>query len=109
MLSAVIAAQLTPDVDVLAVNADPVTRGLADADVLELATAQGRTVVTDNVKDFARLNAQWAALGKAHPGLLFISAKAFPQDRARIGRIVAALRGRARTDSWPAPGQYDFL
>ncbi len=110
MLSPVIAEQLVAaGLDVLVVSADPVLRGRSDADVLEWAAGEGRAVVTDNVRDFAPLHASWAALGRTHAGLLFISSKAYPQDRARTGRIVAALKVRASNGHWPAPGQYDFL
>lgn len=109
MLSAAIGEQLSPELDVIAVNADPATRGLPDTAVLELATAHDRVVVTDNIHDFAALSAQWSAAGRSHPGLLFVSVKAYPQDRARIGRIVAALRERAAAQRWPRQGQFEFL
>ncbi len=107
MLSPVIAEQLVAaGLDVLAVSAHPVLRGIGDADLLDWATADGRTLVTDNVRDFAPLHASWAAQGRMHAGLIFISSKSYPQDRARIGRIVATLKARA---SWPKPGQFEFL
>jgi predicted nuclease of predicted toxin-antitoxin system len=41
--------------DVLALDDDLNLKQLPDADVLELATRQGRIVVTANIRDFARL------------------------------------------------------
>lgn len=109
MLSAAIAEQLEPYLDVRAVSSDVATRGLPDADVLALATAEERVLITDNIGDFVALSADWAAAGKTHAGLLFISSKTYPQDRARTGRIVAALRARSEARHWPAPGHYEFL
>jgi Domain of unknown function (DUF5615) len=110
MVSPVIAEQLgAAGQDVLAVIAHPVLRGIGDADLLDWATADGRTLVTDNVRDFAPLHASWAAQGRMHAGLIIISSKSYPQDRARTGRIVAALKGHASNGHWPAHGQYDFL
>lgn len=110
MLSPKIADALrSAGVDVVSVSAEPTLRGLADSDVLDWAASEGRVLVTDNIKDFAVLNAQWAASPRKHPGLLFVSAKAFPQDRGRIGRVVTALLHRNATRHWPAAGQFDFL
>ena len=80
MLSPKIADALrSAGVDVVSVSAEPNLRGLADSDVLDWAASEGRVLVTDNIKDFAVLNAQWAASSRKHPGLLFVSAKAFPR------------------------------
>lgn len=110
MLPASIAEQLvTAGLDVRAVSADPQLRGSSDMDLLEWATAEGRALVTDNIRDFMPLHAKWSALGRTHGGLLFISSKAYPQNRTRTGRIVAALRVRAERSHRPTAGQYDFL
>ncbi len=84
-------------------------RGMADPDVLELATGQDRLLVTENVKDNAALSSFWAAQGRSHPGIVFVSSKAFPHNRERMGRLSAALVSRLDTDRWPVPGQVEFL
>ncbi|MEI2621445.1 MAG: DUF5615 family PIN-like protein [Candidatus Nanopelagicales bacterium] len=69
MLSPKIAEALrSAGVDVVSVSAEPNLRGLADSDVLDWAASEGRVLVTDNIKDFAVLNAQWAASPRKHPG-----------------------------------------
>jgi hypothetical protein len=110
MLSPRIAEQLVAvGYDVLAISAVPELRGTPDADVLDLAAKQGRVLITANIKDFAPVNAAWAAQGRTHPGMVFVSAKRFPAGRDRIGRLSAALRQRCVEGRWPAPGQFDFL
>lgn len=110
MLSPDIAKQLrSAGADVLAISEEAHLRGTSDADVLILAAAEGRLLVTDNIQDFAPLDALWAAQGRSHAGVLFISSKAYPQDRARTGRLVAALRRRLESGTWPTAGQVGFL
>ncbi|MBK6761970.1 MAG: DUF5615 family PIN-like protein [Micrococcales bacterium] len=108
MLPSKIRDQL-PELDVLAVSGDPALRGMSDAEVLELAAAQGRILVTGNIRDFVPLSTRWLATGRIPVGMLFISSKSFPQDRARTGRVVDALRARAADGNWPPDGQYAFL
>ena len=95
--------------DVVAISDTAQLKGTSDRDVLELSTRQGRVLITDNIRDFAPLNASWAALGRTHAGVVFISTKAYPQDRTRLGRVTAALGKRLEDDSWPGPGNVDFL
>lgn len=110
MLSPEIAKNLrAAGADVLAVSEEPHLRGTPDADLLALAAGEGRLLVTDNVQDFAPLDRLWAAQGRSHAGVLFVSSKAFPQDRARKGRITAALRLRLDAGTWPPSGQVGFL
>lgn len=95
--------------DTASVSAVPELRGIPDAEVLELAAAQARILVTDNIRDFVPLSKAWAAAGRTHPGLILISSKTFPMSSKRIGSIAAALLARHRANDWPAPGQYEFL
>jgi hypothetical protein len=110
MLPGAIAVELTAaGCDTEAVSARLDLRGAPDGDVLEQAAREGRVLVTDNIRDFAPLSNAWAAQGRTHPGMVFISSKSFPMTRGRAERIAAALLKRCRTDTWPQPGQYDFL
>ena len=87
-LSPQIAARLRDkghDVEAVAERADFVG-GSTDRDVLELATQEGRAVVTNNVKDFRPLAAQWLAQGQIHAGLILV-----PPTRARTRAAVPAL------------------
>ena len=95
--------------DTTAISADPELRGTPDAEVLELAAAQGRILVTDNIRDFVPLSNAWAAQGRAHQGMLLLSSKTFPMTSTRTGNIAAALLRRHAEGTWPAPGQFEFL
>jgi predicted nuclease of predicted toxin-antitoxin system len=74
--------------DVLALNDDFALKQLPDADVLDLATRQGRIVVTANIRDFARLARSRMEAGQDHPGIVLI-----PPGSLAFGVV---LRGLAR-------------
>jgi hypothetical protein len=95
--------------DVIAVVEDPTLRGLADADVLELATGQDRVVVTLNIGDFAALDRSWRSNQRTHGGIMMVSTTSFPQGRGFIGRVIAATHARCDADTLPAAGGIDFL
>ena len=66
---------------------------MPDSDLFMHAAATGRTLVTENIVDFAPLANQWAIENKAHAGLVFTNPKRF--NRATLaypGNLVAALR-----------------
>ena len=65
--------------DVVAVKERPELVGLADPDVLTVATREGRAVVTENVKDFAILHQRLTAAGAHHAGLVFTHHRRFPR------------------------------
>jgi Domain of unknown function (DUF5615) len=109
MLSSAIAEQLrTRGHDVVAVTEDASFLGVADDQVLEMATTAGRSHVTANIKDFIPLDHQRMAAGHAHGGLVLVSAKTFPQDLGFIGAIVTAL-DRLLTDDGITGGAVVFL
>ena len=58
-------------------------RGRADDDVLGVAAAQERAVVTENVRDFAALADSWATTGRTHHGIVFTLA---PEDAVGLRR-----------------------
>jgi hypothetical protein len=95
--------------DTSAISAEASLRGTPDAEVLELAAAQGRVLVTDNIRDFVPLSNAWAAQGRTHPGMLLLASKTFPMTTTRTGSIAAALLRRHHAGTWPAPGQFEFL
>jgi hypothetical protein len=92
MLSGAIAEQLrSRGHDVVAVVGDPSLTALADEEIFAAAATAGRALVTANIKDFVPLDQRYKASGRTHAGLVLISAKAFPQDRAFIGALVGSL------------------
>jgi hypothetical protein len=77
--------------DVVSVVADPALVGLPDDQVLAHATAQGRTLITANIKDFVALDGRYRAAGQSHAGLILVSTKTFPQNRGFPSAIAASL------------------
>lgn len=72
------------DVDAVADRADLL--GRSDRFVLEVASREGRAVVTNNIKDFRPLAAEWLAQGKVHAGLILL-----PSTRTRSRDAIAAV------------------
>jgi predicted nuclease of predicted toxin-antitoxin system len=74
--------------------------GLADRELLALATTERRAIVTENIADFAELHRQAVLGSQPHAGLVFTSPRRFPRTRRSIGRLVRAL-DRLVTDGPP--------
>jgi len=68
--------------DVLAVTEDDDLRGLTDRDLLSWAAEAGRAIVTYNVRHFGPLSEERQAVGEPYAGLIFLSAKRYPQGRS---------------------------
>lgn len=113
MWAAEIARQLRRrGVDAVAATEAPLRyRGVPDHEVFARAREDGRTIVTDNVPDFATLVADAASRGESHPGVVFAVRPAF--DRARptiVGEMVRALAVLARSaDAERVAGSSVFL
>ncbi|MFL5800119.1 MAG: DUF5615 family PIN-like protein [Actinomycetota bacterium] len=94
MFPAQIAAVLREQhhVDAISVRERPDLAGHPDVDIFVAAQAEGRAVVTENVRDFRPIARQWEADGKAHHGLVLTSDRRFPRARAgTLGRLITAL------------------
>ena len=110
MFSDTIAQQLNAKGhDVLAVVADPALIALPDDQILSLATAAQRALVTANIKDFMPLDAAYRAAGHDHAGLILIATKTFPQDRSYTAAITNALIVLLDRPDHIQPGQVLFL
>jgi predicted nuclease of predicted toxin-antitoxin system len=72
--------------DVLAVADRDDLLGCSDRIVFETASSEGRALVTNNIKDFRPLAAEWLAKGRMHPGLILL-----PSARTRTLAAVPAL------------------
>lgn len=77
--------------DVVAARERAEVHGLTDADLLALATAESRAVVTENVADFVELHRRSVITRRPHFGIVFTSPRGFPRTRRAIGRMVRAL------------------
>jgi uncharacterized protein DUF5615 len=85
------------DHDAVAVVERPDLRTLADADLFAAAQSEQRTVVTENVRDFAPIANDFDARGTAHYGLVLVHPGAYPRGNPRVvGAMVTALDALAR-------------
>jgi hypothetical protein len=110
MFSGLIAEQLrAAGHDVLAVVTDPALVTLPDDQILAHATTTGRALVTANIKDFMPLDARYRAASQDHAGLILVSSKTFPQDRAYTAAITKALAALLDQPTQVQPGQVLFL
>lgn len=58
--------------DVRALDQEPALEGLGDDEVLTLATAERRILVTHNVADFPRILREWASAQRSHAGVILV-------------------------------------
>jgi Domain of unknown function (DUF5615) len=96
--------------DVEAVADRPDLAGRSDMVIFEVARREDRAVMTNNIKDFRPLAAQWLAQGRVHGGLILL-----PSARTRTraattmlaDRIASILRdnpdGLASSERWISP------
>ncbi len=110
MISPAVADQLRDrGHDVKAVASTSELVGVPDDQILEAAVDESRVVVTLNVADFAMLDSSWKAAGRAHGGIVYVSASSFPQDRRFIGSLVTALDDAAAAGLLPKPDEVAYL
>jgi hypothetical protein len=95
--------------DVRAVVATPVFAGLPDEEILIGAAEAGRALVTANIKDFMPIDARYRATGRTHAGLIMVSTKTFPQNRAYVAAVTTALNSLLTLTSDELGGQIAFL
>jgi predicted nuclease of predicted toxin-antitoxin system len=96
--------------DVEAVGDRPDLIGRSDMFIFEVACSEDRAVITNNIKDFRPLAAQWLAQGRIHAGLILLPS-ARTRTRAAItmlaDRIASVLRdnpgGLASSERWIGP------
>jgi len=58
--------------DVRALDQELALEGLADDEVLALAAAEDRILVTHNVRDFPAILREWAAADRSHAGVIIV-------------------------------------
>ena len=105
---AVLLRQVGLDVEAVADRADLV--GRSDMVIFEVACSEGRAVITNNIKDFRPLAAEWLAQGQVHGGLILLPS-ARTRTRAantmladRIARILQDNPdGLASSERWISP------
>ena len=75
--------------DAIAVKERADLIGQPDDDLLRAATADGRAVVTENVKDFALLHRRITAEGQRHSGIVFTHTRRFSRAAQNPVRVLA--------------------
>jgi len=95
--------------DVISVVADPALVGLPDDQILAYATAEGRALVTANIKEFIPLDTRYRAADQPHAGLILVSTKTFPQNRGFPSAVATALAMLLSGTAKLQPGQVLFL
>jgi hypothetical protein len=111
--------QLSPQIAVLLRQAGHDVLAVADRDdlvgrddrvIFEAAGVEGRALVTNNIKDFRPLAAEWLATGRTHAGLILVPS-ARTRTRAAVPTLAAAVeailrehpQGIAGTECWVGP------
>ena len=97
-MKALLDEQLSPQIaallrasgyDVEAVADRPDLLGSSDRILFEVATKEGRAIITNNIRDFRPLAAEWLAQGRVHAGLILL-----PSTRTRTRGAIAMLAER---------------
>jgi predicted nuclease of predicted toxin-antitoxin system len=89
--------------DVLALSEHATFEGLPDPQVLELATSEGRIVITRNSRDFAPIAREWAEAQRSHAGLILI----WTLDHNQFTRIITGIEHQLKL--WPSQEQWRNL
>jgi predicted nuclease of predicted toxin-antitoxin system len=82
--------------DVRALDQEPTLEGLADDEVLALATAEDRILVTHNVADFPRILREWATTQRPHAGVILVSGI----DHSEFALIVRGIKRVPYLAAW---------
>lgn len=77
--------------DVVAVTERRELRGRPDVDVLVVAAAERRVMVTEDIRDFAWLGLRWLPTRRPHHGVVLVPRRSFPRHPAGYGGLVRAL------------------
>jgi predicted nuclease of predicted toxin-antitoxin system len=86
--------------DVRCVAREPALAGLTDEEVLAVAAAEGRVLVTRNARDFVPIARDWADAGRRHAGLLVIWSRETDEFGSLVDGIVEALAAVGDHESW---------
>lgn len=95
--------------DVVAVVERPDLRAISDDKVFAAASADGRWLVTENVKDFRPILLRAVQEGTATTGILFTSSRTFARSRKNPGPLINALHSWLQTGLPEAPVVEDWL
>ncbi len=86
--------------EVLAVDSHSTFEGWSDDRILNLAAAEGRILVTFNVRDFPELTREWAEAGRNHAGCAVVVGIDHSDFGLAVEILEAALSLRPAQDEW---------
>ena len=86
--------------DVVALTDHPELEGIDDSEVLALATADNRIVITHNVKDFPDILRDWAEEGRTHAGCIVLVGIRLNEFGVLMRAIEAALKAQSDQREW---------
>lgn len=78
-------------VDAISIHDRSQLEGSSDEEVMRVAIAERRVLVTNNVRDYAPLVEGFGLRGETHFGVVFTDDATFPRTRDGIGLLVRAL------------------
>ena len=78
--------------DVFAVVSDPLLRGMADAELLSYGAETSSAILTENIRDFAKLASEWTARDTPHARLIFTNPTRFNRNTSAYpAKLITAL------------------
>ena len=78
--------------DVQAITGDrPELKATPDIELVRRMQAEGRSIVTNNVRDFQPIHRRLIARGEEHSGMIFTSDASLPRNKTGIPAWVATL------------------
>ncbi len=77
--------------DAEAVDERPALRGLADEELLAIAAAEERALLSENVADFMRLYGEWGEAGRPQAGIVIALSGRFSRTPAGYKALVSGL------------------
>lgn len=83
-----------------AVNEERSLDGYGDEELLALAAAEDRLLITFNARDFARISREWAEAGRSHAGCAILVAIDHSEFGLILRRLRTVLSERADPQSW---------
>jgi hypothetical protein len=86
--------------DVRAADEERELDGLADEELLSLATTEERILVTFDVKDFPTIARRWAEAGRTHAGCAIVVGIDHGEFATILDTIARALVARPRQADW---------
>ena len=95
--------------DVIAVAEHVELRAMADEEVFAWAAAQGRWLLTENVKDFRPILLRALQADTATAGILYTSSRVFPWSRKNPGPVIRAIDAWLRNGPPGVPLTEDWL